>query len=103
MKEPSELKTDILTETENYMVWQAEEPDGEMGYHLELNNVTVHFFEEEWQEFKAMMAEMIKSGEYIQWVDGGATIFNLELDNLTVFFNESEWREVLQLVRSLLK
>lgn len=47
-KEP---KTDTLAETDNYMVWKAEEPDGETTYHIELNNLTLHFFEEEWQEF----------------------------------------------------
>jgi hypothetical protein len=45
------LRTETVAETENYMVWKAEEPDGEMTYHLELNNLTVHFFEEEWEEF----------------------------------------------------
>ena len=44
-------ETETLAETENYLVWKAEEPDGETTYHVELNNVTVHFFEEEWQEF----------------------------------------------------
>jgi hypothetical protein len=47
-KEP---KTDTLAETDNYMAWKAEEPDGETTYHIELNNLTLHFFEEEWQEF----------------------------------------------------
>ncbi len=46
-----ETKTETIVETENYMVWKAEEPDGEITYHLELNNVTVHFFREEWEEF----------------------------------------------------
>ena len=50
-KEPTEIKTETIFETENYIVWRAEEPDGESSYHLELNNVTLHFFEEEWQEF----------------------------------------------------
>jgi hypothetical protein len=43
--------TETLAETENFLVWKAEEPDGETTYHIELNNVTVHFFDEEWQEF----------------------------------------------------
>ena len=47
----SEPKTQTLAETENYLVWKAEEPDGEVTYHVELNNVTVHFFQEEWEEF----------------------------------------------------
>lgn len=46
-----EPMTETLAETENYLVWKAEEPDGETTYHIELNNVTVHFFDEEWQEF----------------------------------------------------
>jgi hypothetical protein len=46
-----ETKTQTLAETENYLVWRAEEPDGETTYHVELNNVTVHFFQEEWEEF----------------------------------------------------
>ena len=46
-----EPRTETITETENFLVWKAEEPDGETTYHIELNNVTVHFFEEEWEEF----------------------------------------------------
>ena len=38
------------TIAENYMVWKAEEPDGETTYHLELGTVTLHFFQEEWNE-----------------------------------------------------
>ena len=53
-KEP---KTDTLAETDNYMVWKAEEPDGETTYHIELNSVTLHFFEEEWGEF----VELVRS------------------------------------------
>ncbi len=47
----SDPETETLAETENYMVWKAAEPDGETTYHLELNNVTIHFFKEEWDEF----------------------------------------------------
>ena len=46
-----ETQTRTLAETDNYMVWKAEEPDGETTYHIELNNITLHFFEEEWEEF----------------------------------------------------
>ncbi len=47
----SEPATENIAETENYLAWKAEEPDGETTYHLELNNVTLHFFKEEWDEF----------------------------------------------------
>lgn len=50
-KEDSNVETETIAETDNYLAWRAEEPDGETTYHLELNNVTLHFFEEEWQEF----------------------------------------------------
>jgi hypothetical protein len=43
--------TETIAETDNFLAWKAEEPDGETTYHIELNNVTVHFFEEEWNEF----------------------------------------------------
>ncbi len=49
--EDQEPITTTIAETENFLAWKAEEPDGETTYHLELNNVTLHFFTEEWQEF----------------------------------------------------
>ncbi|MBN2045011.1 MAG: hypothetical protein JW757_08335 [Anaerolineales bacterium] len=51
MTEGPEIKTTTITETENMGAWKAEEPDGEVVYNLQLNNVTIHFFQEEWDEF----------------------------------------------------
>lgn len=51
MPKSPEPTTETLAETENYLVWKAEEPDGETTFHVELGNVTVHFFKEEWDEF----------------------------------------------------
>lgn len=51
MPKNPEPTTETLSETENYLVWKADEPDGEVTYHVELGNVTVHFFKEEWDEF----------------------------------------------------
>ena len=50
-----EPKTETMAETENYIAWLAEEPDGETTYHLELNNVTLHFYQEEWDEFMELI------------------------------------------------
>jgi hypothetical protein len=50
-KDSPEPKTQVIAETDEYLAWRADEPDGEVTYHLELNNVTVHFFQEEWDEF----------------------------------------------------
>ncbi len=55
---PNEPVTETLAETENYMIWKADEPDGETTYHLELNNVTMHFFQEEWEEFLALIRKL---------------------------------------------
>jgi hypothetical protein len=50
-KDTPEPTTEVMAETDNYLAWHADEPDGETTYHLELNNVTLHFFQEEWEEF----------------------------------------------------
>ncbi|MDP1716341.1 MAG: hypothetical protein Q8L41_16520 [Anaerolineales bacterium] len=54
----NEPSTNTIAETENFLAWKAEEPDGEVTYHIELNNVTVHFFEEEWTEFLQLVREL---------------------------------------------
>ncbi len=59
-KEPPEIKTTTLAETDNYIAWRADEPDGESTYHLELGNVTLHFFREEWDELKRLVREASK-------------------------------------------
>jgi hypothetical protein len=51
-------QTETIAETDNFLAWKAEEPDGETTYHIELNNVTVHFFEEEWNEFLQLIKDL---------------------------------------------
>jgi hypothetical protein len=57
-----DFKTQVIAETTNlhYQIWKADEPDGETTYHIELNNVTVHFFTEEWEEFKQLVSSLEK-------------------------------------------
>lgn len=55
MTEQPELETTTLAETSNYIAWKADEPDGEPTFHLELGTVTLHFFNEEWQEFMELI------------------------------------------------
>jgi hypothetical protein len=62
-QEPPEINTKTLAETNNFIAWSAEEPDGEITYHLELGNITVHFFKEEWQEFVQLARSVVKSGK----------------------------------------
>ena len=49
-KDDLEPETEQIASTDNYLVMRVEEPDGEVTYHLQLNNVTIHFFQEEWDE-----------------------------------------------------
>jgi hypothetical protein len=58
-KNDQDFDTEIISETENFLAWRADEPDGESTYHLELNNLTVHFFAEEWEEFLDLVGEII--------------------------------------------
>ncbi len=51
-------ETETIAETDNFLAWKAEEPDGETTYHIELNNVTVHFFEEEWNELMQLIKNL---------------------------------------------
>ncbi len=60
MNQAVEPITKILAETENLLAWKADEPDGETTYHLDLNNVTIHFFQEEWDEFLGLVKLLAK-------------------------------------------
>ena len=55
MAAQAETKTTIIAETQNYLVYTAEEPDGETTYNIELGTITVHMFKEEWDEFLRLM------------------------------------------------
>jgi hypothetical protein len=61
-EEMPEINTETVAETKNYAAWVAEEPDGENTYHLELNNITLHFFQEEWDEFVALAEALVNQG-----------------------------------------
>ena len=54
-----EMETVTLAETSSFIAWKAKEPDGESTYHIELNGVTLHFFEDEWQEFKTLIKALV--------------------------------------------
>jgi hypothetical protein len=51
----NDIPTITLAETENYIAWISEEPDGEKVYHIELGSVTMHFFREEWEELLSLV------------------------------------------------
>jgi hypothetical protein len=53
------IDVETLAETERYTIWRAREPDGEIQYHIDMENVTVHFFQEEWDELLAIMRDFL--------------------------------------------
>ncbi|MCE5207708.1 MAG: hypothetical protein LLG42_05280 [Chloroflexi bacterium] len=55
-----EPKIETLAEVEDLIAWKSEEPDGEVVYHLELNLVTLHFFQEEWDNFLLLVKQLVK-------------------------------------------
>jgi hypothetical protein len=59
MSDRDDIPTETLAETENYMAWISDEPDGERVYHLELGRATLHFFREEWDE----LLDLIRSAD----------------------------------------
>jgi hypothetical protein len=57
-REP-DVKT--LGESENYAVWVSNEADQEdLIYHIELENMTLHLFEDEWEEFVSVILESVR-------------------------------------------
>lgn len=51
----NDIPTNTLAETDNYIAWTSSEPDGEVTYHIEFGSVTLHFFQEEWDEVVALI------------------------------------------------
>ncbi len=49
----------ILAETDLYGVLLTYDEAGEKVYHLEMENVTVHFFAEEWDEFLELLKQVL--------------------------------------------
>lgn len=49
----------VLAETESYAVVVSEEDDGEHIYSIELGNVTLHLYQDEWEE----LVELINSAQ----------------------------------------
>ncbi len=50
----------VLAETNNYSVWTAKDTDDELVYNIELGEVTLHLFHEEWEEFLQLIKALPK-------------------------------------------
>lgn len=90
-----EPKIKTLAETENYIIWKAEEPDGEATYHIELGNVTLNFFQEEWEEFLDYARDF---GAARPDEDG---FYAIEFYSVGVWLDQEDWSEFKELFASL--
>ena len=63
MNEQPETNVNSLVETDDNFFYTATEPDGEITYHLQLNNVTLHFFIEEWQSTLEFLEEVVRASK----------------------------------------
>ncbi len=45
------LQPKTIAETDNFIIWTTKDDEGETTYNIELGQITLHFFREEWEEF----------------------------------------------------
>ena len=97
MNNHQDPETETLAETDHFMAWRANEPDGETTCYLQLGRATINFFMEEWDELLASIAELkqAKANE-----EG---MFAVSFDNVDVWMDNEDWTEFLQLLRDLEK
>lgn len=50
-----DLTAHTLAESDSYAIWTTVEDNGETIFHLELGSVTLHFFQEEWDELVGLL------------------------------------------------
>jgi len=60
MPEIFEPKYEVIAETNNYIAWKGEDPDSEVSYHIEVGNVMITFYTEEWIEMLDLMRNITK-------------------------------------------
>ncbi len=95
MSNSQDPNTETIAETENFMAWRANEPDGETTYYLQLGRATVNFFMEEWDELLASVPELLaaKPNE-----DG---MHAVSFDNVDIWMDNEDWSEFKQLLNAL--
>jgi hypothetical protein len=109
-----DLKPEIVAQTENFIAWRVDEPESETTYHLDINNITVHFFVEEWDSFidfigkfpendKSMTGVLAENDDYLLSKEkiGEDDVYVLELINASIFIYDYDWVEFKQLVKEL--
>jgi hypothetical protein len=106
-----DVKITALAETENFVAWMSDEPDGEQIVHLELGALTRHFFREEWAEF-GQLVDALRNGQADENVlaetenyavlrsADDPQVVEIELGPMTLYFAQEDWNEVLELTNN---
>ncbi len=111
----SNIHTEIVAQTDNFVAWKAHEPDDEVTYHIEVNNITIHFFKEEWDSFMTFKKEFInlpsgltgtlaENEDYLVSCDVTETnenIYSLEITGATLYFFDDDWKEFCTLLKNI--
>ena len=56
----SEAKYEVLAETEMSEIFATQDEEGQVLYHLELGNVTIHLFPEDWEDLLDLMMQVMQ-------------------------------------------
>jgi len=86
--------TETIAETDNFMAWKADEPDGETTYYLQMGRATINFFQEEWDQFLTFLKD-------IDEIKPDDDAYRLEFDNVDVWMDEEDWTEFKGLAKEL--
>ena len=112
----SNINSEIIAQTENFIAWKADEPDGETTYHLDINNITVHFFIEEWEDFLSFSKGLLSvsfEGTGVIYEDENyyadcekiendqQLLYSLEVSGATIYLFEEDWNEFIDLLKQL--
>ena len=87
--------TETLAETENFIAWKADEPDGETTYYLQMGRATINFFHEEWEQ----LLDFMKTIDEVEPDEEG--MYTLEFDNVDVWLDGEDWGEFKTLAAKL--
>ena len=60
MSNDLEPKSETIAETDNFIAWRSQEPDGEMMFNINLGMVTLHFYTEDWTEFLNLVRLLVQ-------------------------------------------
>lgn len=116
MMMPSNSEPEVIAQTENFVIWTVQDADGEPLYHLDINNLVVRFFTEEWEEFKTFAAKFAKNPKAdadgviaeteayyagVETSENEDTLYTIDVTGATIYLYEEDFKELYELLREL--